>query len=57
VCNLPDGDVQVIAAGENEALQSFLALLKKGPAFAMVLDIDLTELPDENRFTTFTIDH
>jgi acylphosphatase len=41
--NLPDGRVEVIAEGEDEALRRFEALLREGPAFATVTAVERAE--------------
>lgn len=48
VRNLPDGRVEVLACGEEQALASFLSWLDRGPEHANVsqLDYDWCE-PDE----------
>lgn len=55
VRNLYDGRVEVVAEGEREALELFLAELKKGPRMARVekVDLDWEEFRDE--FLDFSI--
>ena len=53
--NLRNGDVEVIAEGEQGALEALLAALKTGPRSAHVEDVLATWLPPRNEFTTFTI--
>ncbi|MCB9914759.1 MAG: acylphosphatase [Planctomycetes bacterium] len=40
VRNLPDGRVEFEAAGEERALEAFLAWLRKGPTFAHVSGVE-----------------
>ncbi len=47
VRNLPNGDVEVVAVGEEESLERFIAQLNKGPAFAYVTDLQIDPLPLE----------
>ncbi len=55
VRNLSDGRVEVVAEGDREALELFLAELKKGPRMARVekVDLDWEEFRDE--FLDFSI--
>lgn len=55
VRNLYDGRVEVVAEGDREALELFLAELKKGPRMARVekVDLDWEEFRDE--FLDFSI--
>jgi len=43
--NLPDGRVEVVAEGTDEALAELEALLRQGPSHAQVDHIDISELP------------
>lgn len=55
VRNLYDGRVEVVAEGDREKLELFLAELKKGPRMARVekVDLDWEEFRDE--FLDFSI--
>ena len=44
VRNLPDGDVEVHAEGDAEALDTFIQVVKEGPTFARVDRLDRTEV-------------
>ncbi len=55
VKNLPNGDVEVQAEGPEEKLKDFVAALKKGPAFARVIDISTEFMDEERGFETFDI--
>ena len=43
--NLPDGRVEVVAEGADEAVRQFEARLRQGPAFATVTSVDRSEAP------------
>ncbi len=57
VKNLPDGDVEVVAEGEENSIEVFLQILKKGPSFAHVTDIRISKLLNEETFNGFSIDY
>ncbi len=42
VRNLPDGTVQVVAQGDEQALRKMLSWLHRGPMMANVRDVDVT---------------
>jgi len=44
VCNLPDGSVHIIAEGETEAMDAFLAWCAKGPARARVDSVEVQDM-------------
>ena len=46
-CNLPDGSVEVVAAGKAEALIELEHALAQGPEFARVDSVDKAEISDE----------
>lgn len=41
-CNLPDGDVLILASGEESVINSMLLYLYKGPLFARIDKIEET---------------
>ena len=45
--NLPDGKVEVLLCGSEQALQAMLEALHQGPAFANVLGVDVEPCPTE----------
>ena len=53
--NLRNGDVEVIAEGEQGALEALLAALKTGPRMAHVENVHAVWLPPTNEFTSFTV--
>ena len=54
VRNLRNGDVEVIAEGEEGALEALLAHLQHGPAGSHVEKVHAVWSPPTNEFTTFT---
>ena len=57
VKNLPDGNVEVIAEGDREAMEGFKQDLATGPIFATVTGLDEMDLPVTGRYNEFRIDH
>jgi len=55
VRNLPDGSVEVIAAGEEEALHDFRSLLHTGPPGARVSVVDEQETDISDSLRDFQI--
>ncbi len=53
--NLPDGTVRVVAEGEKEQLERFLAHLKKGPFFAHVVRVEEVWKEGAGAFDSFDI--
>jgi acylphosphatase len=52
VRNLPDGRVEVVAAGSDEAVKRFEDDLREGPSLARVTGIDQSELPADQIWGT-----
>ncbi len=55
VRNLPDGRVEAVLEGGEEAVESLLTLLKFGPAHARVESIAKTHEDYEGEFMDFTV--
>ncbi|MCX7990851.1 MAG: acylphosphatase [Proteobacteria bacterium] len=55
VKNLKDGNVEVVAEGEDESVEKLLQWLKKGPPLAKVVDLQLEYLPLTNDKSEFSI--
>ncbi|MFC3813723.1 acylphosphatase [Lysobacter sp. GCM10012299] len=53
--NLPDGRVEVLAAGDDIALDRLAAWLRQGPATAQVDDLERLPALDTEAGETFTI--
>ncbi len=56
VKNLFNGDVEVLAEGEEEIVGHFINLLKRGPHFSQVQDLDITTLAYEDKYRNFQIE-
>jgi acylphosphatase len=56
VKNLFNGDVEVVAEGEEDVIKHFITVLKKGPHFSQVEDLQITDLPSEERYKNFHIE-
>jgi acylphosphatase len=57
VRNLPDGRVEVLAAGDPDRLADFVARLREGPPAARVTAIHESELSPVPSWEGFDIDH
>lgn len=57
VKNLADGRVRVIAQGKEENINALIELLKTGPTFASVKDVDLHEKGNVETFKDFHIEY
>lgn len=55
VRNLPDGNVEVIAEGDEEKLNELIAFCKKGPEGANVEDVKIEYQKPKNEFKAFSI--
>jgi acylphosphatase len=53
VKNLPDGRVETIAEGNEEALREFAKEVKKGSRFSRVDDVQVEWLSFSNQFSNF----
>ncbi len=54
--NLPDGRVEVVAAGPAGALDEFDAVLRAGPRFGYVENVDKDEIPhNEVGYNSFIV--
>lgn len=47
VRNLPDGRVEALAAGEDEAVEAFIEAVRKGPVLARVSGLDVEDAAGE----------
>lgn len=57
VKNLSDGKVEVVAKGDDKDLDQFIEKLRKGPAFALVRDIEIDEISLTENFKDFRIEY
>jgi acylphosphatase len=55
VRNLPDGRVEVVAEGDEEAVERLARALHRGPAGARVDGVDVEPLEPTGRYTGFGI--
>ncbi len=55
VRNRPDGGVELEAQAAPEALESFLAEVRRGPPFSRVDSVELQEIPNLGEEGTFQI--
>lgn len=53
--NLMNGNVKVIASGEEDAMNIFINMLKEGPSMARVDDVQTSEIIIGEEFSDFTI--
>lgn len=54
VKNTPDGNVEAVVSGEEEAVDAFIAWCKKGPERAKVSEVIRTKI-QEKLFSTFEV--
>jgi acylphosphatase len=55
VANRPDGTVQVVAEGDEPALQQLVVFLRRGPAMAHVTDVAMQWQDATGEFNRFDI--
>lgn len=55
VRNRPDGSVEVLASGDQEAVDHFLSLLRRGPSSALVEELEIDEVPGMVKEDVFRI--
>lgn len=53
--NLPDGRVEIVAEGEQQALLQFLDWCRRGPMMARVNDVSVGETQNGGQFSGFDI--
>ena len=56
VHNLPDGRVETVVEGSDDAVERYLAEIRKGPFGSRVTDVAVEERPPGN-FESFEITH
>lgn len=57
VKNLPNGNVEVIAEGEESDLDTLVSYLKRGPSGAYVREVVAVKLPATGEFYNFSVEH
>jgi acylphosphatase len=55
VKNTPQGNVEIVASGNEEQINDFVRWCRKGPEKAVVTDVRITNREEEN-FKSFNID-
>ncbi len=55
VCNRPDGSVEAVLEGDQEAVDTVISQCREGPHFARVDNMQLVEEPYTNTFDSFEI--
>jgi len=55
VRNLPNGDVEVLAQGDDETVDALIERLRRGPSFAHVMDIQAQETNIKQRLDRFEV--
>ena len=55
VRNLPDGRVEIVAEGSEEALDAFQGDLKIGPRFSKVSAVDSSPIDPRGDYTSFSM--
>lgn len=57
VRNLPNGDVEIMAEGDAEAVERFERRVRQGPGHARIDDVATEIVPPTGRYSTFTARH
>lgn len=57
VKNLSNGNVEIVAEGEEADLDQFVELLKRGPSGAYVREVVVVKLPATGEFYDFRVEH
>lgn len=55
VKNTPEGKVEIVAEGEEEALEKLIGWCKQGPSYAKVENVEINWEKSNREFTTFDI--
>lgn len=55
VKNLDDGNVEVVAEGEEDTLKEFIDAIRSGPLCNYIRSVDISYEPPTGRFRDFTI--
>jgi len=55
VCNLPTGEVEVVAEGDHKLLEEFLQELRRGPRGARVDNVAVNWEPPRGEFRDFSV--
>ncbi len=55
VANRPDGDVDVVVEGSEEAMNDFIAWCRRGPPAARVASVTVAEVAPTGEFSRFEV--
>ncbi len=56
VRNLPNGDVEVWAEGEQQVVNELIYSLRQGPSWSQVTDVKIDEMTPQGNFNNFNVD-
>ena len=56
VRNCPDSTVEIVVAGNARKIVEFIELVEKGPSHARVQRVDVTDMPVQGTYSSFTIE-
>lgn len=56
VKNLANGTVEVYVEGERDLIEYFKRILKEGPSFGRVDNLEVTEMPYQNKYKSFSVE-
>lgn len=56
VKNCVDGSVEILAEGDRETLLEFMEIVREGPRFGRVFDLDLEWVAPSHDYTSFSIE-
>jgi acylphosphatase len=55
--NCPDGDVEAVAEGDSKSVRQFVSWCRKGPPHAQVEQVQMSESPATEEFSSFQVEH
>jgi len=55
VKNTPESKVEIVCQGDEEEIASFLEDIKKGPAFSVITDVIIEDVPGNKVYNSFEI--
>ena len=57
VRNLPNGDVEIVAEGDQAVVEEFIARAGKGPSYSRITEVKSYLEPPEGKYGSFGISH
>lgn len=57
VRNLPNGDVEIVAEGDQAVVEEFLARAGQGPSYSRITEVKSYLEPPEGKYDSFGISH